>query len=123
MSMTTFEIYNILSNGLHILVLKCTTYHIEYFPIVRKKIRTIVSFKKNNQSHLQAMKRLCLLVGKFQNPSVPRRRLYFSFAQQVYVLPTLILLVSSLLVYHYSSPSLPAPAGAIASTVFTRAGR
>ena len=37
--------------------------------------------------------------------------------------PTLILLVSSLLVYHYSAPSQPAPAGAIASPVFTGAGR
>ena len=37
--------------------------------------------------------------------------------------PTLILLVSSLLVYHYSAPSQPAPASAIASTVFTGAGR
>ena len=39
------------------------------------------------------------------------------------LIPTLILLVSSLLVYHYSTPSLPAPASAIASTVFTGAGR
>ena len=38
-------------------------------------------------------------------------------------LATLILLVSSLLVYHYSTRSQSAPACAIASTVFTGADR